>query len=137
MVRLLGAESPGLNLPTPLAVILIVGVNGVGKTTSIAKLAHYLEQTGRRPLLSPAETFRAAAIDQLKVWGERVGVPEVIRQDRQTLAAVVFDGIQAARARGADVVIVDTAGRLHTKTNLMEELKKVRRIVERQARRPP
>ena len=132
MVQLLGAGSPGLNLPTPLAVILIVGVNGVGKTTSIAKLAHYLVQTGRRPLLVAGDTFRAAAIDQLKVWGERVGVPVVAQAPGSDPSAVVFDGMQAARARGADVLIVDTAGRLHTKVNLMEELKKVQRVIQRQ-----
>jgi fused signal recognition particle receptor len=132
MVELLGSERPSLNLPQPLAVILIIGVNGVGKTTSIAKLAHFLAAAGRKPLLVAGDTFRAAAIDQLKIWGERARTPVVAQVTGADPGAVVFDGIQAARSRGADVVIVDTAGRLHTKTNLMEELVKVRRIVQRQ-----
>ncbi len=132
MMRLLGGGTVGLNLPLPLAVILVVGVNGVGKTTSIAKLAKFLAQSGRKPLLVAGDTFRAAAIDQLKVWGERVAVPVVAQGPGSDPSAVVFDGIKAARARGADVLIVDTAGRLHTKINLMEELKKVQRIVQRQ-----
>ena len=133
MVGLLGDERPSLNLPEPLAVVLIVGVNGVGKTTSIAKLAHFLKQAGRKPLLVAGDTFRAAAIDQLKIWGERTACPVIAQVPGADPAAVVHDGIQAARSRGADVVIIDTAGRLHTKTNLMEELAKVRRIIERLA----
>ena len=133
MVGLLGDERPSLNLPEPLAVVLIVGVNGVGKTTSIAKLAHFLKRAGRKPLLVAGDTFRAAAIDQLKIWGERTACPVVAQVPGADPAAVVHDGIQAARSRGADVVIIDTAGRLHTKTNLMEELAKVRRIIERLA----
>ena len=132
MVDLLGEERPSLNLPEPLAIVLVVGVNGVGKTTSIAKLAHFLKDAGRKPLLVAGDTFRAAAIDQLKIWGERTGSPVIAQVPGADPAAVVHDGIQAARSRGADVVIVDTAGRLHTKTNLMEELAKVRRIIERQ-----
>lgn len=132
MAALLGGETAGLNLPLPLAIILVAGVNGVGKTTSIAKLAKFLAQSGRQPMLVAGDTFRAAAIDQLKVWGERVDVPVVAQGPGSDPSAVVFDGIQAARARGADVLIVDTAGRLHTKVNLMEELKKVQRIVRRQ-----
>jgi fused signal recognition particle receptor len=132
LVKLLGTDPPDLNLPRPLAVVLVVGVNGVGKTTSIAKLAHYLAAAGRRPLLVAGDTFRAAAIDQLKVWGERVDVPVVAQGPGSDPSAVVFDGIQAARGRGADVLIVDTAGRLHTKVNLMEELKKVCRVIQRQ-----
>ena len=132
MVDLLGSEEPTLNLPEPLAVILVIGVNGVGKTTSIAKLAHFLGASGRKPLLVAGDTFRAAAIDQLKIWGDRTQTPVVAQSPGADPGAVVFDGLQAARGRGADVVIIDTAGRLHTKTNLMEELAKVRRIVERQ-----
>jgi len=132
MVELLGSERPSLNLPEPLAVMLVIGVNGVGKTTSIAKLAHFLTGAGRKPLLVAGDTFRAAAIDQLKIWGERTHTPVVAQVPGADPGAVAFDGIQAARSRGADVVIVDTAGRLHTKTNLMEELAKVRRTIERQ-----
>ncbi|MGI8424977.1 MAG: signal recognition particle-docking protein FtsY [Chloroflexota bacterium] len=132
MVGLLGNERPSLNLPESLAVILIVGVNGVGKTTSIAKLAHFLKGAGRKPLLVAGDTFRAAAIDQLKIWGERTACPVVAQVPGADPGAVVFDGIRAARNRRADVVIVDTAGRLHTKTNLIEELSKLRRIIERQ-----
>ena len=133
MVGLLGDERPSLDLPEPLAVVLIVGVNGVGKTTSIAKLAHFLKDAGRKPLLVAGDTFRAAAIDQLKIWGERTGCPVIAQSPGADPAAVVHDGIQAARTRAHDVVIVDTAGRLHTKTNLMEELAKVRRVIERLA----
>jgi fused signal recognition particle receptor len=110
-------------------VILVVGVNGTGKTTSIAKLAQYLNQQGNRVVLAAADTFRAAAIDQLRIWGERVGVPVVAHGPDSDPGAVVFDALQAGTARKADVVIIDTAGRLHTKFNLMEELKKIRRVV--------
>jgi fused signal recognition particle receptor len=132
LLRLL-PENPGLRLPLPLSVILVAGVNGVGKTTSIAKLAHFLAVAGgRKPLLAAGDTFRAAAIDQLRVWGERAGVPVVAQAPGSDPSAVVFDAIQAARARGADVLIADTAGRLHTKVNLMAELKKVQRVIQRQ-----
>jgi fused signal recognition particle receptor len=105
----------------------------VGKTTTIAKLVSYLRNTaGRRCLLAAGDTFRAAAVDQLRVWGERVGAPVIAHQPGADPGAVVFDAIQAASGRGCDCVIVDTAGRLHTKTHLMEELKKVRRVAERQ-----
>jgi fused signal recognition particle receptor len=115
------------------AVILVVGVNGAGKTTSIAKLARRELGAGRRVLLAAADTFRAAAIEQLALWGERLGV-EVIRQSAGSdPAAVVFDAIQAARARRVDRLIVDTAGRLHTKEHLMAELAKIRRVVDREA----
>ena len=118
--------------PGELAAILVVGVNGVGKTTCIAKLAHYWRRQGKQIMLAAADTFRAAAIDQLKVWGERVGVPVVAQHPGADPGSVVFDAAAAARARGADMLIVDTAGRLHTKFNLMEELKKVRRVLDRQ-----
>lgn len=111
-------------------VILVVGVNGVGKTTSIAKLAYNFKQQGKRVVLAAADTFRAAAIDQLKVWGERVRVPVIAHQPGGDPAAVVFDAVESAK-KNADVVIVDTAGRLHTKFNLMEELKKIRRVVDK------
>jgi fused signal recognition particle receptor len=108
-------------------VVLLVGVNGVGKTTSIAKLAHRDRQRGLTPLLVAADTFRAAAVEQLEIWGERVGAAVVKQKTGADPAAVVFDGLAAALARGADTVYVDTAGRLHTKVNLMEELKKIHR----------
>lgn len=114
--------------PKPF-VILVVGVNGVGKTTTVGKMAQRLSRGGRKPLLVAGDTFRAAAIDQLQVWADRVGV-EVIRQRHGAdPAAVAFDGIVAAKARQADVVLIDTAGRLHTKSNLMDELRKVKRVI--------
>jgi fused signal recognition particle receptor len=115
-----------------LGVLLVVGVNGVGKTTSIAKLADYWKGERKQVMLAAADTFRAAAIDQLKLWGERVGVPVVAQNPGSDPGSVVYDAITAARARGVDLLIVDTAGRLHTKVNLMEELKKIRRVLERQ-----
>src|ERR671927_442613 len=115
-----------------LAVLLVVGVNGVGKTTSIAKLADYWKRQGQQVMLAAADTFRAAAIDQLKLWGDRVGVPVVAQNPGSDPGSVVFDAVTAARSRGSDLLIVDTAGRLHTKVNLMEELKKIRRVLERQ-----
>jgi len=115
-----------------LAVLLVVGVNGVGKTTSIAKLADYWKRQGQRVMLAAGDTFRAAAIDQLKLWGDRAGVPVVAQNPGSDPGSVVFDAVVAARARGTDLLIVDTAGRLHTKVNLMEELKKIRRVLDRQ-----
>lgn len=115
-----------------LGVLLVVGVNGVGKTTSIAKLADYFKRQGRSVMLAAGDTFRAAAIDQLKLWSDRVGVPIVAQNPGSDPGSVVFDAIGAARGRGADLLIIDTAGRLHTKVNLMEELKKIRRVLERQ-----
>ncbi len=124
--------SPGaLRLEPPPAVIVILGVNGSGKTTTIGKLAHRLRGEGRRVLLAAGDTFRAAAIEQLEIWGERVGAQVIRHKEGSDPAAVVFDAAQAAVARGADVLIVDTAGRLHTKVNLMEELKKVDRVIGR------
>ena len=120
----------------PPTVYLIVGVNGVGKTTSIAKLAHRFKAKGRKVLIAAADTFRAAAIDQLEVWANRIGVDIVSQREGADPAAVVYDAIQAARSRKADVMIVDTAGRLHTKSNLMEELKKIGRVIERELGRP-
>lgn len=111
-----------------LWVVLVVGVNGSGKTTSIAKLARYHQDRGRRVLLAAADTFRAAAIGQLKIWGQRLGVDVVAHQPGGDPGAVVYDAIEAGRARGSDLLIIDTAGRLHTKYNLMEELKKLRRV---------
>jgi fused signal recognition particle receptor len=120
----------------PPTVYLMVGVNGTGKTTTTAKLAHRLKAQGKKVLLAAADTFRAAAIDQLEIWANRVGVEMVKHKEGADPAAVVYDAIQAARSRRMDVLIADTAGRLHTKTNLMEELKKVHRVVQRELNRP-
>jgi fused signal recognition particle receptor len=117
--------------PVPF-VILGVGVNGVGKTTTLAKLAQRFQQEGKRPLLVAADTFRAAAIEQLEVWAKRLGVEVVRHRQGADPSAVVFDGIAAAKARQAHVVLIDTAGRLHTKTNLMDELRKIKRVLERE-----
>lgn len=132
LVKLLGKPSP-LRFATdaPLTVILVIGVNGSGKTTSIAKLAYRLTRENHRVMLAAADTFRAAAIDQLKVWGERVGVPVISQNPNSDPGAVVYDAIQAANTRGCDVLIVDTAGRLHTKFNLMEELKKINKVIQK------
>lgn len=133
-----------LSAPAPLddsgrllTVILIVGVNGSGKTTSIAKLARHYQRQGRKVVLAAADTFRAAAIDQLKVWGQRIGVEVIAQQPGSDPGAVVFDAIQACRSRGADMLIVDTAGRLHTKHNLMDELRKIRNVAAKQAHQAP
>ncbi len=131
-LRALLPTPPPLNLGgRPLDVILIVGVNGSGKTTSIAKLGYRYRQEGRKVLLAAADTFRAAAMDQLRIWGERAGCPVISGPEGGDPGAVVYDALQAARSRGMDMVIVDTAGRLHTRYNLMEELKKVRRVAAR------
>ncbi|MBI4744246.1 MAG: signal recognition particle-docking protein FtsY, partial [Actinobacteria bacterium] len=116
-----------------LAVIIIVGVNGVGKTTTIGKIAHQLVSANKKVLIAAADTFRAAAIEQLEVWGERVGVEVIKHQRKADPAAVVYDAVHAAKARDIDVLLIDTAGRLHTHVNLMEELKKVKRVAEREA----
>ncbi|MDR5697947.1 MAG: signal recognition particle-docking protein FtsY [Armatimonadota bacterium] len=126
----LGAAEP-LRLDPPPAVVLVLGVNGSGKTTTIGKLAHRLTHERRRVLIAAADTFRAAAIEQVQVWADRAGVPVVRHREGADPAAVVYDALQALGARRADVLIVDTAGRLHTKVNLMEELRKIRRVVER------
>jgi len=123
--------------PEPPLLYLVVGVNGTGKTTTIAKLAARLQREGKKVLLAAADTYRAAAIEQLAVWADRLGTELVRHQPGGDPAAVVFDSIHAARARGADVVIADTAGRFHTKRNLMEELKKIGRIVRRELGRAP
>ncbi|MFN0074812.1 MAG: signal recognition particle-docking protein FtsY [Chloroflexota bacterium] len=128
---LMPAEAPAELLVNGLNVVLIVGVNGVGKTTSIVKLANLWTQEGHRVLLAGGDTFRAAAIEQLKIWGDRADVMVVAHQHGADPGAVVFDAITAAKSRGANVVLVDTAGRLHTKTNLMEELRKIRRVIDR------
>jgi len=118
-------------------VTLVVGVNGTGKTTTIAKLARFHQDQGRSVLLVAADTFRAAAIDQLKVWGDRLKVPVIAHEPGADPGAVVFDGMQAAYSRHADILLVDTAGRLHTKFNLMEELKKLRKVMQRHVAQAP
>ena len=110
-------------------VILVVGVNGAGKTTTIGKLAKKLQLEGKKVMLAAGDTFRAAAVEQLQVWGERNNIPVIAQHTGADSASVIFDAVQAAKARGVDVLIADTAGRLHTKDNLMEELKKVRRVI--------
>jgi len=119
------------HLPARPYVILVVGVNGTGKTTSIAKLAYRFKKNGKSVLLAAADTFRAAAIEQLEIWANRVGVEMIKHQSGSDPAAVAFDAVQAARARNKDVLIIDTAGRLHTKTNLMEELRKIKRVIQK------
>ena len=132
LVEIMGEKTEELDIEPSPAVIMVIGVNGVGKTTSIGKIANMLKKKGRNVMLAAADTFRAAAIDQLEIWSKRVGV-ELIKQDEGSdPAAVIYDAIQAARARKVDVLICDTAGRLHTKKNLMEELKKVSRIIDRE-----
>ena len=121
-----------LKLDTKPSVILMVGVNGVGKTTTIGKLAHQLREQGKKVMLVAGDTFRAAAAEQLSIWATRSGADLVRHEEGSDPAAVVFDGISAARARGCDVVIIDTAGRLHNKANLMNELAKIRRIIDRE-----
>jgi fused signal recognition particle receptor len=133
-----GVEGGTLHVSeTPPTVYLVVGVNGVGKTTSIAKIAYRLTRQGRKTLLAAGDTFRAAAIEQLEIWGSRVGVEVIKHREGSDPSAVIYDAIQAARGRKADFVIADTAGRLHTRNNLMEELKKVNRVIERELGRPP
>ena len=118
-------------------VILVIGVNGTGKTTTIGKMAHRYRREGKKVLLACADTFRAAAGEQLEVWGKRIGV-EVVRQSQGAdPASVAFDGLEAAMARGVDLLIIDTAGRLHTKVNLMEELKKIRRVLSKKMENAP
>lgn len=127
ITEILSAQEETLDLHHP-EVILVVGVNGVGKTTTIAKLAHYYADQGKKVIIAAADTFRAAAADQLSVWGQRINVPVIKHKEGADPAAVVYDAMEAAKARNADFVIVDTAGRLHTKVNLMEELKKIGRV---------
>lgn len=130
---LLGEEKAPLNFqdekPT---VVMVVGVNGVGKTTTIGKMAHLYKSEGKKVILAAADTFRAAAIDQLEIWSNRVGVDLIKHQEGSDPAAVAYDSLQAARSRRADLLIIDTAGRLHTKSNLMEELKKIGRVIGRE-----
>lgn len=132
LLEILGGEASGLDMEPCPAIIMIIGVNGVGKTTSIGKIAYMLKKDGKKVMIAAADTFRAAAIDQLEIWSDRVGVELIKQEEGSDPAAVIYDAIQAARARKVDVLICDTAGRLHTKKNLMEELKKVSRIIDRE-----
>ncbi|MBR3979513.1 MAG: signal recognition particle-docking protein FtsY [Oscillospiraceae bacterium] len=132
LVEMLNVGDTQLNLSTTPSVILVIGVNGVGKTTTIGKIATQLTSQGKRVLLVAGDTFRAAAADQLEIWAERSGAAIVRQHEGADPASVVYDGIQSARAKGADVIIVDTAGRLHNKQNLMNELNKISRIVSRE-----
>jgi len=118
-------------------VIMVIGVNGTGKTTTISKIAQKLKGQGKSVLLAAADTFRAAAIEQLEVWGQRVGCEVIKHKSGSDPSAVVFDALKAGKARGSDVIIVDTAGRLHTKVNLMEELKKIKRVMARELPNSP
>ena len=131
ITEMLEKDSTELEIKTP-TVILVIGVNGVGKTTTIGKLTHNYKEQGKKVVLAAADTFRAAAIDQLQVWGDRSGVDVIKHQENSDPGAVVFDAVQAAKARNADILICDTAGRLHNKKNLMEELKKIAKIINRE-----
>ena len=132
LVEMLDVGSTALELTDKPAVILMIGVNGVGKTTTIGKLANLLKNQGNRVLLAAGDTFRAAAADQLAIWADRAKVDLVRHEEGSDPAAVVFDAMNAARARKTDVVLVDTAGRLHNKQNLMNELNKIRRVIDRE-----
>ena len=129
---ILTEDAEEFEIKTSPAVILVIGVNGVGKTTTIAKLAHMYKEQGKKVLLAAADTFRAAAIDQLQIWADRVGVDIIKQQEGSDPASVVYDAISATKARGADILICDTAGRLHNKKNLMEELSKIHKIIDRE-----
>jgi len=132
LVEMLNVGDTALNLSTTPSVILVIGVNGVGKTTTIGKIATQLKNQGKNVLLVAGDTFRAAAADQLEIWAQRSGSAIVRQHEGADPASVVYDGIQSAKAKGADVIIIDTAGRLHNKQNLMNELNKISRIVERE-----
>lgn len=131
IIEMIGESEP-MKLESKPSVILVIGVNGVGKTTSIAKIANNLKQNGKKVVLAAADTFRAAAIDQLDIWAGRVGVDIIKHAEGSDPASVVYDAAAAAKSRGADVLIIDTAGRLHNKKNLMDELAKINRVVERE-----
>jgi fused signal recognition particle receptor len=131
LVRLLGASQQPLAKAPGLTTVMVVGVNGVGKTTFIAKLAHRLTQSGERVILAAGDTFRAGAVEQLKRWGERIDVPVISHQPGADPGAVVFDAMQSAKTRGCTYCILDTAGRIHTKHNLMEELHKLERVAKK------
>lgn len=141
MVRILQAEAPPLDIENPnrmLTIVLVVGVNGSGKTTSIGKLARHYRERGRRVVLAAGDTFRAAAIDQLNVWGDRANVSVIAHEPGADPGAVVYDAIRASQqSRDADILIIDTAGRLHTNYNLMKEMEKIRNVAQRQVHKAP
>jgi fused signal recognition particle receptor len=132
LFEILAGRSSKFDVTAAPSVVLVVGVNGTGKTTTIGKLAYRLQSEGKKVMLAAADTFRAAASEQLSIWGERAGIPVIKHREGADPGAVVFDAVTAAKARAMDVLIVDTAGRLHTKSNLMEELKKIARILSRE-----
>ena len=132
LVEMLNVGQTELDLSTTPSVVLVIGVNGVGKTTTIGKIAAQLVNSGKRVTLVAGDTFRAAAADQLEIWAQRTGASIVRQSEGADPASVVFDGIQSAKAKGADVILIDTAGRLHNKTNLMNELNKISRILQRE-----
>ena len=132
LTAMLEVGSTDLDLSTTPSVVLVIGVNGVGKTTTIGKLANMLKNEGKKVIIAAADTFRAAAIEQVEIWAQRSDIDLVKHRDGSDPAAVVFDAVQAAKARGADVVICDTAGRLHNKKNLMDELAKIARVADRE-----
>jgi fused signal recognition particle receptor len=132
LAKKLRVGDPALDLSTRPSVVLVIGVNGVGKTTSIGKLAHQMKNSGKKVLLCAGDTFRAAAADQLEIWAGRAGVDIVRQHEGADPGAVLFDALQSAKARGADVVLCDTAGRLHNKQNLMNELAKLGKIIDRE-----
>ena len=132
LTEMLNVGQPELDLSTTPSVVLVIGVNGVGKTTTIGKIAAQLVNSGKRVTLVAGDTFRAAAADQLEIWAQRTGASIIRQSEGADPASVVFDGIQSAKAKGADVILIDTAGRLHNKTNLMNELNKISRILQRE-----
>lgn len=132
IASLLGSDKATLKLGTKPSVIVVIGVNGVGKTTSIGKICHVLKEQGKKVVMAAGDTFRAAAIDQLEIWAKRAGVDIIRHTEGADPSAVIYDAIAAAKARNFDVIVCDTAGRLHTKKNLMEELKKIFRIIQRE-----
>lgn len=132
LVEMLSVGDTRLKIDTKPSIVLVIGVNGVGKTTTIGKLAHNYDKQGKKVLLCAADTFRAAAADQLEIWSNRAGVQIIRQHEGADPAAVVFDAIQAAKARGTDLILCDTAGRLHNKANLMNELNKISRIIDRE-----
>lgn len=130
---ILNSDASTLELKSGLNIMIVIGINGSGKTTTIAKIARRFKEQGKDVLLAAADTFRAAAIDQLQIWGQRVGIDVIAQEEGSDAAAVAYDAVQSARSRDVDLLIVDTAGRLHTQKNLMEELKKIKRIIVREA----